>query len=103
MFEKAKKVNLICARISSSQGKEGVEELRALYPHAFFWWDGLICGLGVMWSTRHGRYPRAIGFHAAYLETLGKGGEVVKNKASAGMLPSEFLPPEAAVFRVMEC
>lgn len=103
MLEKAKKAASLCIRISTSQGKEGVEELKALYPHALIWWDGLICGLGVLWSTRHGSYPKALGFHAAYLETVGRGGQVVKNKASAGMLPSEFLPVEVLVFRVMEC
>lgn len=82
-FNRARKVNGICGKLSLSGGKYGLDELRGLYPDSrFYWVEGR--GLMAFWNPLSGREPpRAISHLANFIEVL-PNGPILKDRVCGG-------------------
>jgi hypothetical protein len=99
--EVAKKAADAAARLTHTDGREGLEELRSLYPDSYFYWEGLFQGLIILWRGNPARIPMGVDKHAAYVQDL-RTGRILKNRGFEGDLPDQYLPDEAKVAIVME-
>jgi hypothetical protein len=90
----------LAVRIVTTSGRDGLTELRDLFPGSVFLW-GRAFGLTIIWNPADGQWPEGLFRSAGYLEVFGENGPRKDRTGSGRSLARERYPELSVVVDVM--